>query len=229
MGLGETIRKYRESKGWSESDLAKVVGLSQPAVHNIEAGKGKKRPKTPKKIREIVRALEIPESELPAHIVELLRPYFIESDTKHFVDNHTPYSLTYDFPVYYSAGATSGQHGAVIVSAEPVEYLERPTPLIKVRDSYGVRVSGTSMEPAYWAGDVVFVHPYLHAAADSDILLRTESHGEQRAMVKYLVRQTDSHWHLRQWNPAPGEKQDFVVLKADWPRADRIVGKYNRR
>lgn len=229
MGLGETIRKYRQLKGWSENDLAKVVGLSQPALHNVEAGKGKKRPKTPKKIREIVRALEIPADELPPHIVDLLQPHFAASETKHLIDNHAAYSLTYDFPVYYSAGATAGQHGAVIVSAEPVEYVERPAPLIKVKHSYGVRVSGTSMEPAYWAGDVVFIHPYLPPSPDCDILFRAEAHGEQRGMIKYLVSHSDTHWHVRQWNPAPGEKQNFSVLKSDWPKADRIVGKYNRR
>lgn len=229
MGLGETIRKYRDLKGWSEKDLAKVVGITQPSIHNIEAGKGNKRPKTPKKIRQIVRALEIPMNELPSYIVELLQDNFVESGTKHFIDNSFAYSNTYDFPVYYSAGATAGQYGAVIVSAEPVEYLERPTPLLKVRDSYGVRVSGTSMEPAYWAGDVVFIHPYLHASPDCDVLFRNESHGEQRAMIKYLVREDSTHWHLRQWNPAPGETKDFSVLKTAWPKADRIVGKYNRR
>lgn len=224
LPFGKLVRKYLDKKGWSENDLRKVVGCSQPIIHGIING----TISFSKFTAPIIRALKIRENELPAHIVELLHPAFVESDTKHFVDNPAAYSLTYDFPVYYSAGATAGQYGAVIVSAEPVEYVERPSRLMKVKDSYGVRVSGTSMEPAYRAGDVVFVHPYMHPTADSDILFRSESHGEQRAMIKYLVRETHSHWHLRQWNPAPGEKQDFSVLKTDWPKADCIIGKYNR-
>lgn len=224
LPFGKLVRKYLDKKGWSENDLRKVVGCSQPIVHSIIDGTiGFSKFTAP-----IIRALEIPVEELPSDIVELLSPIGGQFYTQ-TVDNQTTYSNTYDFPVYYSAGATAGQHGAIIVSAEPVEYLERPTLLIKVKHSYGVRISGTSMEPAYWEGDIVFVHPYLHAAAESDILLRNESHGEQRAMIKYLVRSSDTHWHLRQWNPAPGEKQDFAVLKSDWPKVDRVVGKYNRR
>jgi phage repressor protein C with HTH and peptisase S24 domain len=89
-----------------------------------------------------------------------------------------------------------------------------------------MKVGDTSMEPAYWEGDVVFVHPSVAPAPGCDILLRKSEGIEQRAMIKYLVRSSDTHWHLRQWNPAPGEKQDFAVLKSDWPKVDRIVGSY---
>ena len=37
METGEKIRVGREARGWSQADLAKRVGISQPAINKIEA------------------------------------------------------------------------------------------------------------------------------------------------------------------------------------------------
>ncbi|WP_182908215.1 helix-turn-helix domain-containing protein [Microbispora sp. H13382] len=36
--LGKTIRAMRETRGWSQSDLARVAGMTQSAVARFEAG-----------------------------------------------------------------------------------------------------------------------------------------------------------------------------------------------
>ncbi|MEV4321857.1 helix-turn-helix domain-containing protein [Microbispora rosea] len=36
--LGKTIRTMRETRGWSQSDLARVAGMTQSAVARFEAG-----------------------------------------------------------------------------------------------------------------------------------------------------------------------------------------------
>lgn len=38
--IGERIREFREFKGLSQGDLAKIVGVERAAVANWEAGKG---------------------------------------------------------------------------------------------------------------------------------------------------------------------------------------------
>lgn len=35
---GEEIRRAREAKGWSQADLARAIGVSQPAIQKIERG-----------------------------------------------------------------------------------------------------------------------------------------------------------------------------------------------
>lgn len=55
MKLGERIRAARESRGWSQADLARRVGVSQPAIKKIEAGETVKSRYLP----EVFRALGI--------------------------------------------------------------------------------------------------------------------------------------------------------------------------
>jgi phage repressor protein C with HTH and peptisase S24 domain len=82
------------------------------------------------------------------------------------------------------------------------------------------------MEPAYRVGDVVFVDPHVGPAPDSYVLLRRTERGEKQEMIKLLIRETKTHWHVRQWNPKPGESAEFALRKSDWPKADRIAGSY---
>jgi transcriptional regulator with XRE-family HTH domain len=57
----EILKKIRTSKGISQSELAKLSGLSQPAIHYIE--NGKKDP-TRKTLKKLAVALDVPVSHL---------------------------------------------------------------------------------------------------------------------------------------------------------------------
>jgi hypothetical protein len=55
-----------------------------------------------------------------------------------------------DLPVF---GTAQGGSGALIVSNEPVDWVVRPDPLLRVKDGYGMIVTGDSMDPALRARD----------------------------------------------------------------------------
>ena len=208
---GERIRQAREAKGLSQTDLARQVGVKQPSIQNIENG----RTKDPRKLMEIAAVLDIPLAELRPTMAALNRivtqPPAVSNPQA-------------DFPVFFASPAASSD-ATWLLSADPVEYVERPSLLATVRDSYGLRVSGSDMEPAYEPGDIVFVHPYLPPVADSDVLLRGEADGVPRGIIRRLVRETETAWQVRQWSP----RRDAEMARSKWPRAHRIVGKYNRK
>ena len=56
MKIGEKIRKFRTEKGLSQKELAKMTGLSEPAIRNYELGN---RTPSDKQIDAIAGALGI--------------------------------------------------------------------------------------------------------------------------------------------------------------------------
>ena len=112
----------------------------------------------------------------------------------------------------------------MIVTTEPIEYASRPLALKHVPDGYGVLVVGDSMEPAYEPGDMVIVHPRKPAIKGRNaIFVSGEEHGAFRASIKRLIQETDDRWMVRQFNPP----KDFHLSKRDWPKALRIIGKFD--
>ena len=39
MNIGKKLKELRLSRGWKQTDVADKVGLSRPAISNIESGK----------------------------------------------------------------------------------------------------------------------------------------------------------------------------------------------
>ncbi|WP_439618339.1 S24 family peptidase [Shinella sp.] len=128
-----------------------------------------------------------------------------------------------DFPIF---AAAKGGDGHVIVTFDAIEYVKRPAILEGVRDAYGILLTGESMVPAYWPGDMALVHPHLQPSRDSDVVLyHVSPTSEAEAIIKRLVSFNDREWHLKQYNPAT----DFTESRADWTICHRVVGKYNAR
>ena len=128
-----------------------------------------------------------------------------------------------DFPIF---AAAKGGDGHVIVTFDAVEYVKRPAILEGVRDAYGILLTGESMVPAYWPGDMALVHPHLQPSRDSDVVLyHVSPTNEAEAIIKRLVSFNDREWHLKQYNPA----SEFTESRADWTICHRVVGKYNAR
>ena len=129
-----------------------------------------------------------------------------------------------DLPVF--GAAEGGSVGAVIISSEPIQWVNRPEPLLTVKGGYGVFVVGESMSPAYEQGDIALIHPALPPRRGADVILvRQEPDGTRHVLLKRLTGWSESAWRLRQYNP-PAE---FELPRAEWGELQTVVGKYNSR
>lgn len=125
-----------------------------------------------------------------------------------------------DLPVF---GTAQGGDGALIITDRAVDYVARPSVLLRVADGYGMIVTGDSMEPALKPGSTALVNPHLPPRIGDLCLFRChKDDGSTLAAVKEYRGETDSHWKVRQYNPP----RDFTFKKSDWQDRHRIVGTY---
>jgi phage repressor protein C with HTH and peptisase S24 domain len=137
------------------------------------------------------------------------------------IPNSDLFGMRADLPVFGTA--QGGQDGALIVSELAVDWVARPAVLLRVRDGYGMIVSGDSMSPEHKAGSIALVNPHLPARVGDSCIFRSHADdGTNLAMIKEYRGQTETHWKVRQHNPP----KDFQLKKSDWQVVHRTVGNY---
>lgn len=211
MTLGKTIRDRRKARGWSQADLAKAVGISQPAVKKIEDG----TTKDPRKLLDIARVLQIPIADIDPTFGSGVQVPLTTPESRLVGERN--------LPVY---AAAEGGKGAMVLSSDPVDYVRRPAPLENVRDGYGIIIVSESMVPEFRPGDTALVHPHLAPAhGEAAVFYSEDAGGEVLVTIKSLVRVTATHWHVQQWNPP----KKLTLSRKEWPKCHRVVGRYSRR
>jgi len=128
-----------------------------------------------------------------------------------------------DLPVY---AAAMGGDGHVVITFDPIEYVERPAMLEHISDGYGVYIVGESMVPAFRPGDTALVNPRLPPMRDADVVLfHLPPVNDAECMIKQLNNWNGRDWTLQQFNPP----LEFTASRAEWPVCHRVVGKLSRR
>jgi phage repressor protein C with HTH and peptisase S24 domain len=124
-----------------------------------------------------------------------------------------------DLPVF---GTTQGGKGALIVTDRPVDWVARPIFLLRVKDSYGIIVTGDSMWPEHKSGSIALVNPHLPPRVGTSCIFRhRDDDGADHAVIRELRGETETAWKVRQHNP----KKDFNLQKSEWI-CHRTVGSY---
>lgn len=125
-----------------------------------------------------------------------------------------------DLPVF---GTAQGGDGALLISDRPVDYVARPSVLLRVADGFGMIVTGDSMDPVIKAGATALVNPHLPPRLGDLCVFRChKDDGTTVAAIKEYRGETETHWKVRQYNPP----KDFTYKKADWQVRHRVVGTY---
>jgi phage repressor protein C with HTH and peptisase S24 domain len=127
----------------------------------------------------------------------------------------------HDLPVFGTAQGGSG--GALIMSKEAVTWVLRPAPLLRVRDGYGMIVTGDSMSPKIENGSTVLVNPHLPPRnGDLCVLRKHLEDGTTLAVLTLLRRFNDETWFVHQLVPA----KDFSLKRSEWQHCHVVIGSY---
>lgn len=209
MTLADNVKKFRDEQKLSQQQLADRVGVSQPTIALIENGGSK----TTKYIFRLAKVLGVTVTDLDPTALRNTLP--APSNSQNSPDEK-------DFPIY---SAVEGGSGSIIVSWDPMEWSVRPGPLLNIKGGYGMYVVGDSMFPAYDAGDVALINPYLPPAPQRNaVFFRTDAGGSSEGLIKRIVKITPNEWVVEQWNPA----KTYHLPKSEWPQCHVVIGKYDR-
>ena len=209
--MGNGLKSLRLAKGWTHEEAAEKMGISRGQLIKLERGE---------------RGLTERRIDIAARVFGVSRAEVLGDDAPAPANYRPPPQIlgARDLPVY---AAVEGGPGEMVVSTDPIEFVPRPWYLGSVSSGYAVLVTGDSMAPVFEPGDIAIVNPRLPPVRGKDVILvAEETNGEFRASIKRLVRWTDKEWHLRQFNPPPGQRAEFTLSRKQWPRALRVVGKY---
>ena len=118
--------------------------------------------------------------------------------------------------------------GVLHIERRIVDVVPRTEFLRYAMYSFGIEVMQDDMSPAFERRDVIVVNPDRAVQAGDDVLV-VKGYGEKSAepfdaVLRRLVKETDTHWHVRQFNPA----KDYKLDKAEWTRALHVAGKRSR-
>lgn len=107
-----------------------------------------------------------------------------------------------DVPVM---GTAAGSHtrGAFQLMPGPVDYVRRPPALAKVKGLYSLYVEGTSMEPQYFPGDLIYVNPNKPVKAGDAVVIQCKNHQEDghEGTIGIYMKRNEQHVTIHKHNP----------------------------
>lgn len=202
MEWWERFEKAREALGLTRVDVARATGLSKEVVQKY--GTGAIRHPRGDTMEKLAKAVGVTEMFLRyGDAVPNARP----APAVALPPSRSEMPL--DIPVL-GTGAGSSQ-GAITLDTGPIDYVRRPPGLTAARDVYAVYVEGDSMEPRYFAGDLVYVSPYMAPKVGDHVVIQCRRNGGDQdqpveAFVKVITGRNSSGWVYGQYEP----KGEFV-------------------
>lgn len=125
--------------------------------------------------------------------------------------------LSKPVPVYgYAAGSLA--KGLNLANGDIVDWVTRHPAQFGIPDAFAIYVFSDSMEPRYFRGELVYVHPGRPPEMNRDCIIEMKN-GD--AYIKRYLRQTDDKIRVAQFNP-PEEKE---IRKEDVKAIYAVVGR----
>jgi phage repressor protein C with HTH and peptisase S24 domain len=204
--LSDRVRERRLALKLSQPQLAKKAGgITYQAIQQLEAGGGTKH------LVAIARALGVSAEWLqdgtgPAPSGKL-----------------APSRAALSEKLKVLGMAECGPDGWSLWNGDVIDMVDRPTSLAGVASAYAVYVVGASMEPRYYPGELVLIHPGKPVTLGAFVLVQKKPRHDgdpPLAVIKRLLKRTGTRITLEQFNPA----RTFDIKNDDIVSIHRVVG-----
>ncbi len=207
--IADRMRKLRERTDMSIDQMAKAMGYASASSiqRYFDAGKlktGYLKRDFVAKVEKALLGKGNPPITRP-EIWELAGPEFnfgaLEQSNAVVISQNV--TSGNKIPVYGSA--VGGIDGEFSMNGLALYEVIAPAVLDNVSGAYAVQISGESMEPRYFDGEVVFVNPHRRVVKGDFVIVQIHAEVEDDpplAYVKRFVRHNAVELVLSQYNPA---------------------------
>lgn len=200
--LGKRIRAARTAAGKTQQEVADYLGIERVNVTQWEGDKhGPERTRLPELaafINTTVEWLMTAKGPAPEPTPQRERA---NAKIGKPVDDARDWQ---QIPVY--GQAVGGVDGRFILNGQKIADVLAPPALGNVNGAYAVYVVGESMEPRYFAGEAIYVHPRMPIRKGDFVVVQIKSDEENEhdllGYVKQFVSMDDKRIRLQQFNPS---------------------------
>jgi transcriptional regulator with XRE-family HTH domain len=214
MGLAENIKVRRLAKGLSQAELAQSAGVSQQLINALENGKVG----STKFMPEIAATLGCTVRELDPR-------FAVQESMSQSPPNA---AVAGELPILASR-ELEPESMSVLISDEPVDFMDRPPLLQNVRHAYAMFVADDLMSPELERGDIILVNPHYPPVAGTTCVLLREDGGARIGKIRRIVGLSAEEWHVRIWNEPAELPKESVLSRRDWRLCHRIVARHCRQ
>lgn len=178
--MRNNLKTIRTRRGVTQEALGEALGYHYTTINRVE-----NRPElSPAWVRRLARYFDVSESELIGVPVG-------NNDNEPRTDRRIPvYGL--------AAGAVRGH---LTLSPDPVEWVRAMPGIANVRDAYAMIVTGSSMEPRYLPGEIIYLHPHRPPRPGDHIAIQEMDKDGVSVSLKRFERMTETHLITTQYNP----------------------------
>lgn len=205
--IANRMRNLRERTDMSIDQMAKAMGYASASSiqRYFDAGKlktGYLKRDFVAKVEKVLLGKGNPPITRP-EIWELAGPEFnfanVEQANAAIISTNV--TSVHKIPVYGSA--VGGVDGEFAMNGGILYEVDAPPVLNNVTGAYAVLISGDSMEPRYFDGDMAYINPDRRVTKGDFVIaqIRNEVDGPLLAFVKRFVRHNAEELVLEQYNP----------------------------
>lgn len=199
--IQDRLKRLIAETGKSIQSVSKEADLDKETLRKLLKNPNQKP--TLRTVEGLARALNVSQNYILEGTSEI-----DQGSTNQPITESTPASnqasplMLMDVPVMGTA-AGSLMRGAFKVINGPVDYVRRPPSLATARDIYALYVEGSSMEPQFFPGELIYLNPH-RPAKQGDIVVvqcRTNSDSDVEASLGIYLRTTEKHVIIGKRNP----------------------------